>query len=252
MAGIGTQLDWLQPDWPAPQSVRAVSTTRNGGSSRAPFASLNLALHVGDDPDAVARNRARLAAQAELGEPPRWLSQVHGTRVVHAAAAQGEVQADASITDVAGVVCAVLTADCLPVLLCERAGRAVAAVHGGWRGLTGGVIESAVAAFGDLRIGPDALMAWLGPAISAPAYEVGDEVREALATQDGGAIRPNECGRWQLDLYELARIRLRRAGVVEISGGKWCTHGEAARFFSHRRDGLCGRQATLIWFINPG
>ena len=249
MAGLGFALDFVRPDWPAPPSVRALSTTRDGGVSRGAYTSLNLGTHVGDDGDAVRRNRERLAAAAELTESPAWLAQVHGTRVVDAASADADPEADASICAVRGPVCAVLTADCLPVLLCDRAGAAVSAVHAGWRGLTGGVIESAVTAFGARGIAPDALLAWLGPAISARAYEVGEDVRGALAQDELAALSPNERGRWQLDLYALARFRLRRAGITMISGGDLCTLSAPERFFSYRRDGVCGRQATLIWLV---
>lgn len=238
---------WLVPQWPAPVGVRAISTTRTGGYGSGSYASLNLAAHVGDEAATVARNRALLVERAALPETPRWLKQVHGTRVVLASSVRAGSEADAVITDRFDTVCGVLTADCLPVLICAQSGAAVAAVHGGWRGLTGGVIESSVAAFGEFGTAPGTLLAWLGPAISMRAYEVGGDVRDALDTQDLAAIRPNDNGRWQLDLYELARLRLRRAGITAISGGEHCTFGEPDSFFSYRRDGVCGRQATLIW-----
>jgi YfiH family protein len=181
---------WIIPEWPAPERVRAVSTTRAGGVSRPPYASLNLAAHVGDDAGAVAANRLHLGRALRLPTTPAWLTQVHGTRVVDAARVDTPVMTDAAYARVPGVVCAVLTADCLPVLLCDRGGRAVAAAHAGWRGLAAGVIEQTIAA---LPVSGGELMAWLGPAISAPAYVVGEEVRAAFVAHDPAvatAFRP--------------------------------------------------------------
>lgn len=236
--------DWILLDWPAPATVRAVSTTRHGGVSAAPYDSLNLGDHVGDDPAAVTENRARLARALELPTPPVWLRQVHGTQVI--AAAAGGCEADAAHTQQAGVVCAVLTADCLPLLLCNSAGTQVAAVHAGWRGLAAGVIEAALDSMGE----PKHLMAWLGPAIGPAAFEVGDEVRAAFLAQDASAqaaFRPSPTGRWLADIYQLARVRLAARGVNRIYGGHWCTYSDAERFYSHRRDQVSGRMATLIW-----
>ncbi|MDX1697006.1 MAG: peptidoglycan editing factor PgeF, partial [Thiohalobacterales bacterium] len=196
--------DWIEPDWPAPPGVRAVTTTRNHGVSTGPFRSMNPADHVGDDPAAVRENRARLASQLGLPSEPAWLRQVHGTRVVDAAGAAMSTEADASWTDRGGVVCAVLTADCLPVLLCDREARCVAAIHAGWRGLAAGVIEATVAA---LPTGDTELLAWLGPAIGAGAFTVGEEVREAFVAHDPGAreaFSPGPADRLQADLYRLA------------------------------------------------
>lgn len=240
---------WINPFWPAPPNVRALSTFRYGGVSRGAYSSLNLAAHVGDDAEAVACNRARLARAAALPAEPCWLSQVHGTGVVDAATAPSGVEADAAVTARRGVVCAVLTADCLPVLLSDRAGTRVGAVHAGWRGLAGGVIEAAVIALGG---GAD-LIAWLGPAIGREAFEVGDEVRARFVETDPGAaaaFRPGRKGHWFADLYELARRRLVEAGVAGVSGGGRCTYRESGSFYSYRRDRVTGRMASLIWLAD--
>lgn len=239
-------IELIRPDWPAPPAVRAVVTTRTGGVSGGPYASLNLADHVADDPAAVAENRARIAAAAGLPARPRWLRQVHGHRAVDAAVVGAGCEADAAYAVEPGVVCAVLTADCLPILLCDEAGSRVAALHAGWRGLAGGVVESAVGAWDD----PKAVMAWLGPAIGPDAFEVGPEVREAFLAQDrgaAGAFRPGAAGRWWADLYALAHLRLQAAGVARVHGGGFCTYHERERFYSYRRDGETGRMASLVW-----
>lgn len=235
---------WLIPDWPAPANVRAVCTTRAGGCSRGAFAGLNLAAHVGDDPEAVARNRARLRSALQLPGEPAWLEQVHGAEVIDASLPEPR-RADAGFTRNPGVVCAVLTADCLPVLLCAAAGSRVAAVHAGWRGLAAGVLENAVAALEKSH-----LMAWLGPAIGPRAFEVGAEVRRAFVAthpECAPAFAPADGGKWRADLYALARLALRRAGVDEVYGGGECTYGDAGRFYSYRRGGVTGRMASLIW-----
>lgn len=237
----------IWPDWPVPPGVRAGSTTRLGGLSRGPFASLNLGDHVGDDPALVARNRARVREWLDLPVEPLWLRQVHGCEVARGDLASGDCAADASVAHGPGRVCAVMTADCLPVLLCDRGGRAVAAAHAGWRGLAAGVLERAVAA---LNLDPGQVIAWLGPAIGPDAFEVGPEVRaELLATDPGAgvAFSPAAGGRWSTDLYTLARRRLERVGVEAIFGGGLCTYSDPRRFFSYRRDGLTGRMASLIW-----
>jgi YfiH family protein len=235
------------PDWPAPPQVRAWVTERG---SAARYGTMNLALHVADDPAAVAANRARLRAGLHLPAEPRWLEQVHGTRILDL---DGEAvgPADGAVTARPGVVCAVLTADCLPVLLCDAAGQRVAVAHAGWRGLLNGVLSEAVAAFG---CPPDELLAWLGPAIGQVAYEVGAEIREAFVARAPAAemrFDPNPQGRWQADLYGLARDALAHSGVRSVHGGGYCTYAEAERFFSHRREAPCGRMATLIWIARP-
>jgi YfiH family protein len=231
------------PDWPAPPQVLAWVTERG---SAARYGTMNLALHVADDPAAVAANRARLRAGLRLPAEPRWLEQVHGTRILDL---DGEVfgPADGAVTTRPGVVCAVLTADCLPVLLCDAAGERVGVAHAGWRGLLNGVLPAAVAAIGRP---PAELSAWLGPAIGQAAYEVGAEVREAFVARAPAAemrFDPNPQGRWQADLYGLARDALAAAGVRSVHGGGYCTYTETQRFFSHRREAPCGRMATLVW-----
>ena len=244
---------WIEPDWPAPARVRALSTLRSGGVSAAPYASLNLGGHVGDAPEAVAKNRRALAAAAGLPAEPVWLAQVHGVEVVDldAVGDEGILESprpvDGAFTRRPGTVCAILTADCLPILLAADSGDAVAAAHAGWRGLAGGVIEATVRALG---AAPARLMAWLGPAIGPQHFEVGSEVREALLQDDlgaGDAFVPNARGRFMADLVTLARRRLTALGVSRVYGGDHCTFGDSERYFSHRRDGVTGRQATLIW-----
>jgi YfiH family protein len=249
-------LELIAPDWPAPANVRACTSTRHGGVSRGAFASLNLAAHVGDDAGAVATNRGRLRSALGLPTEPAWLSQVHGCETFVLDDDAGGVQgceppvADAAVSHEPGRVCAVLTADCLPVLLCDRAGTCCAAVHAGWRGLHRGVIEAALARL----CAPGAeVLAWLGPAIGPERFEVGPEVRNAFVGQDpgaSGAFRADAGDRWLLDLYALARRRLAAAGVRSISGGGLCTVSDAGRFYSYRRDGRTGRMATLIWLAD--
>jgi len=237
----------IYPDWPAPTRVMAVTTTRQGGVSAAPFDTLNLAAHVGDRPDAVGQNRALLRQHLRLPAEPVWLEQVHGRTVAACEGAARPPTADAGYARTAGVVCAVLTADCLPVLFCDREGTRVAAAHAGWRGLAGGVLESTVEA---LDVAPVDLLAWLGPAIGPQAFEVGAEVRAAFVKQHAEAreaflARPD--GRWLADLYQLARIRLTALGVTALYGGGFCTFTDRARFYSYRRDRVTGRMASLIW-----
>lgn len=237
----------IYPDWPAPPRVHAAFTTRDGGVSRAPYATFNLATHVGDAAADVLRNRERLRRTLSLPAEPLWLQQVHGNGVVDAACARADVAADASVAHAPGVVCAVLTADCLPVLLCERRGTRVAAVHAGWRGLAAGVLEAGVAALG---CAPGEAMAWLGPAIGPAAFQVGAEVREAFVTAQPEAVhaftRQDDC-HWLADIYQLAKMRLAAAGVSAVYGGGLCTVADRERFFSYRREHTTGRMAALIW-----
>ncbi|MFP3874759.1 MAG: peptidoglycan editing factor PgeF [Thiohalophilus sp.] len=231
-------------DWAAPATVVAGTSCRQGGVSEPPYDSLNPASHVGDAPQAVAANRARLGLPAE----PGWLQQVHGTQVA-VLEANGRIglQADAAYSRTPGVICAVLTADCLPVLLCDRGGQEVAAVHAGWRGLSDGIIEAALDRF---RAPADQILAWLGPAIGPDVYEIGEEVRGAFVESDSDnetAFTPTRPGYWLMDIYALARLRLQRRGVEQISGGGYCTFTEAERFYSYRRDGVTGRMASVIW-----
>lgn len=243
-------MPWFEPDWPAPRGVRVLSTLRGdaqGGASNGPYGSFNLGDHVGDDPAAVAENRRRLKVGAGLPSEPAWLSQVHGTRVANLDSLVVPGPADAAIAQGSGKVCAILTADCLPIVFTCDSGDTVAAAHAGWRGLAAGVLEATVRAMG---VPPASLMAWLGPAIGPQYFEVGTEVRDAFLESDpnaGAAFEPNARGRFMADLGMLARRRLQGLGVSRIYGSGECTFTRADRYFSHRRDGITGRQATLIW-----
>ena len=261
---------WIVPDWPAPDNVRALQTTRHGGVSAGVYASMNLGDHVGDDPALVAQNRALL--RVRLPADPVWLKQVHGNAVADADHAIGVPEADAAFAQRPNTVCAVLTADCLPVLLCDHAGTVVGAAHAGWRGLAGGAVEAAVRAMG---VEPASLMAWLGPAIGPQAFEVGEEVRQAFMAHDPDAHKAfvpcvgralarhvglkadlqgcsagdteSSTQKWLADIYLLARQRLALIGVERVYGGGLCTYGDSERFFSYRRDGATGRMASLVW-----
>jgi YfiH family protein len=236
---------WIQADWPAPAGVIGGTTTRDGGVSTAEYRSFNLGGHVGDHGENVAENRRRFVAACDLPKEPEWLNQVHGCGVA-VADEPVPAQADAAIARHDGGVVAVLTADCLPLLLCADDGQEVAAVHGGWRGLAAGVIAATLAR---MKTPPARLMAWLGPAISQAAFEVGGEVRDVFIGQDPGAgacFEANDRGRWQADLCGIARRQLERAGVGAVYGGNHCTYGDPERFFSYRRDGQCGRMASFI------
>jgi YfiH family protein len=237
--------DWIVPDWPAPANVKAFITTRAGGSSIGPYAGLNLGSRTDDDPLAVEANRRRL--RAALPDEPKWLRQVHGCEVVDADAFAGVPEADAAVARSANTVCAVLVADCIPVLLADRAGSAVAIAHAGWRGLARGVLERAVER---LDRPPEDLLAYLGPGIGPGAFEVGADVRDAFLAGDAraeAAFRPRAPGKWMADLFLLARQRLARCGITRMHGGEMCTHSDPRRFYSYRRDGATGRMAALIW-----
>jgi polyphenol oxidase len=281
-------LQIIAPDWPAPPGVHAAFTLRTGGVSLAPYDSLNLGARIGDSPEAVAENRRRVREALRLPAEPVWLEQVHGVQVVELGAAGKVVRAagdtgaagrrgavadaavgavgdgaarrpdpagqpptgDASVAHAAGQVCAIRVADCMPVLFAARDGSAVGAAHAGWRGLAGGVLQATIAQLG---VPAADLVAWMGPAIGPEHFEVGEDVRAAFTAADAGAASAfvaNARGRWQCDLYALARRKLSALGVPSIHGGGWCTFAEAARFFSYRRDGQCGRMAALIW-IEP-
>ncbi|MFN0161727.1 MAG: peptidoglycan editing factor PgeF [Burkholderiales bacterium] len=239
--------DWIVPNWQVAPAVRGFVTTRAGGVSPGPYASMNLGIRSGDAAEHVARNRAVL--REHLPADPVWLRQVHGARVVEARPECTEAEADAAVTRDAGAVCAVLVADCMPVLLADRDGRAVGLAHAGWRGLAGGVIESTVRAMGS---DPACMVAWLGPAIGPRQFEVGPDVLEAFLTHSAAAgaaflPRPTGPGKWLGNLEMLARQRLAECGVQSVGGGGMCTV-EDARFFSHRRDrGVSGRMAALLW-----
>ena len=237
--------DWIVPDWPAPANVKAFITTRAGGSSIGPYSGLNLGLRTDDDPLAVEANRRRL--RAALPGEPKWLRQVHGCDVVDADALAGVPEADAAVARSANTVCAVLVADCIPVLLADRAGSAVAIAHAGWRGLARGVLERVMER---LDRPPGDVLAYLGPGIGPGAFEVGADVRDAFLAGDAqaeAAFRPRSPGKWMADLFLLARQRLARCGVTRIHGGDLCTHSDPRRFYSYRRDGATGRMAALIW-----
>jgi len=263
----------IMPDWPAPAPVRCAFTLRSGGVSAPPYDSLNVGAHVGDVAEAVAENRRRVRELLRLPAEPAWLQQVHGTDVVDLDALQGRapastgagatlgaaaggqaadgampsLRADAVVTHVRQRVCVIQVADCMPVLFAARDGSAVGAAHAGWRGLAGGVLEQTVLASG---VPATDLIAWLGPTISQRHFEVGDDVRTAFVSGDPGAaaaFMTNTRGRWQCDLYALARRQLVALGVRNVFGGEWCTYADSARFFSFRRDGQCGRMAALIW-----
>jgi len=236
--------DWITPDWPAGSRVHALITTRDGGVSSGKFASLNLSMRVGDDPRRVARNRAIL--RACLPAEPAWVKQVHGTAVIDAARATPDAEADGIVTQTPGRVCAVMVADCLPVLLSDREGKSVGIAHAGWRGLAGGIVENVVQAMG---VPSRDVIAYIGPGIGARRYEVGEDVRRAFVDRDPAAARsfaPRQDGKYLVDLCALARQRLAAAGVAGIHGGGFCTASEE-RFFSFRRDQTTGRMAGLVW-----
>ncbi|MFB1486041.1 MULTISPECIES: peptidoglycan editing factor PgeF [unclassified Thiocapsa] len=256
--------EMIEPDWPAPARVKAYSTTRAGGVGTGVYASLNLGDHVGDAPERVARNRAILREHLQLPSEPLWLRQVHGCALAGEDAAipgdartPGGCEADGAVTSEPGVVCVVMTADCLPVLMCDDRGTRVAAVHAGWRGLASGILERAIAAMGGAsgRNVSERILVWLGPAIGPDAFEVGPEVRARFLEADPASIdafRASRDGRFLADLAALARRRLARIGVTGVYGGGYCTHSDPRRFFSYRRDGVTGRMASLIWLDGDG
>jgi YfiH family protein len=237
----------IVPNWNAPKNVKAFATTRTGGFSQAPYQGLNLGMHVGDNPSVVERNRQSVIEQLSMPSAPVWLNQTHSIDVINLINWSAEtVDADGSFTQLPNVVCGVMTADCLPVLLCNRAGTQVAAVHAGWRGLANGILEQALTQFdGDV-------LAWLGPAIGPRAFEVGADVVQAFCDFDASAIEaftPNNLeGKWLANIYQLATQRLNHAGVTQITSSNLCTFDDSDSFYSYRRDGVTGRQATFIWF----
>ena len=242
----------LEFEWRLPPGVRAAFTTRQGGVSAAPWDSFNLGVHVNDAPEAVAANRARLKKMVSLPSEPVWMTQVHGVDVCDLDKTGDMLApptADAAITHERGRVCAIMVADCLPVLFASRDGSRVGAAHAGWRGLAAGVLEKTVTALG---VPGSQLTAWLGPAISREHFEVGDEVRAAFVSGDAGAasaFAKYPRGKWQADLVAIAKRRLEAVGVTDVSGGGWCTFADRESFFSHRRDGKGGRMAALIWRV---
>jgi YfiH family protein len=247
---------YLIPDWPAPENVRACITLRSDGASAEPYEGFNLAAHVGDDEAAVAKNRQQLADEQNL-KSVQWLEQVHGTKLVEAKSDDLVRTADGSYSCNRGHTCAVLTADCLPVLLCDREGTQVAAVHAGWRGLAAGIVGRAVKSF---KSSPKDVLVYLGPAISQPHFEVGIDVLEAFYESAlneshlqaiSHSFEPSRQApmKYQADIYALARAELQALGVTEIYGGDQCTFADAERYFSYRRENMTGRQASLIWLI---
>jgi polyphenol oxidase len=242
-----SDIELITPNWQTRPGVRAAFTLRKGGVSTGAYESLNIATHVGDDSAAVIENRKRLRAKLSLPSEPVWLEQVHGTSVADLDLALPRLRCDAAVTHVADRVCAIQVADCMPVLFATGDGLRIGAAHAGWRGLAGGVLEATVAA---MRCVPTRVSAWLGPCIGMEHFEVGDEVRDTFLEADAQATEAferNARGRWQCDLYALARRRLAALGIRDVHGGGWCTFAERERFFSYRRDGQCGRMAALIW-----
>lgn len=245
----------IHPQWPAPSRVRAIFTNRQDGVSTGVYAGLNLGAHVADDPAHVAENRRQLTASLQLPQEPIWLEQVHGVdvyRIDSAEQAQPAVPptADAAVTQREGVPLTVMTADCLPLLLCDQAGSVIATAHAGWRGLCDGVIEQTVAA---MQVPVAEILVWLGPAIGPTAFEVGSEVRAAFLAQDAAAeqafVASSVSGKWLADLFLLARLRLARLGITQIYGGDECTYRNQEQFYSYRRDGQTGRMSGVIWLM---
>jgi polyphenol oxidase len=241
----------IRPKWPVPAHVRAFVTTRalpsGKDGSKAPYNAFNLADHVGDDPAQVQRNRDLLSKHIQLPAEPCWLKQVHGNTVIKATPVAKPVEADAAYAVKPNSVCAVLTADCLPLLLCDREGKTVAAVHAGWRGLHNGIITKTIKT---MSVAPENLLAWLGPAIGPRAYEVDKTVHEqfiALNSTYATAFKRSDPGHWYFDLYRIARMQLEACGIEDIYGGDRCTHTESKVFYSYRRDNITGRMASLIW-----
>jgi YfiH family protein len=236
---------WLVPDWPAPANIHAATTLRTGGVSLGTFSSLNPATHVSDDNERVRQNRQIIRVMLELPAEPVWLEQIHSNRAVKAVKTAIVEQADASYSNESGVVCAVMTADCLPLLVCSTDGAQIAAIHAGWRGLLAGVITNTVVAMQQQD-----LLVWLGPAIGPDCFEVGPEVREAFLEKSASfndAFKQQGNGKWLADIYQLARIELTALGIVNVYGGTHCTFTEHERFYSYRRESQTGRMATLIW-----
>lgn len=239
---------YLIPNWPAPKNIKAYFTTRIGGVSSAPYASFNLGDHVNDASENIEANRNKLSADLDLPNHPKWLQQVHGNDIINATDWRSNIIADGIYSKEPNQICTVMTADCLPILLCNTTGTQVMALHGGWRSLALGIVPKGVALFCDL---PESILVWLGPAIGPKVYEVGHEVREqflALDSRLSQAFVPSPAGRWLLDVYAVARFQCQQLGVTHIYGGNHCTYSEADKFFSYRRDGLTGRMAAGIYF----
>ncbi|MFU2059662.1 peptidoglycan editing factor PgeF [Avibacterium volantium] len=243
-------MDALKPNWTAPANIHAFTTLRQGGVSQAPYDSFNLGDHVGDDKNSVKTNRTLLVEQFHLPQLPLFLNQTHSTRVICLPYEGNNLDADAVYTNQPNQVCLVMTADCLPVLFTNQQGTEVAAAHAGWRGLCDGVLEQTVQQF---QAEPQEIIAWLGPAIGPKSFQVGEEVRQQFIAQDPNAAQafvpdPSEQGKYLADLYHIARLRLNKLGISQISGGEHCTYLERENFFSFRREKQTGRMASLIWF----
>lgn len=241
-------MQWIKPNWPVPNHIKAISTTRHGGFSHAPYDGLNLGLHVGDNEQHVLANRKHLSESLRLPVEPLWLEQVHSNIVANADSSHPELTADASYSHCLDRVCVVMTADCLPVLLTDKQGLVVAAAHAGWRGLNAGVLEQTINRMG---VATSEVYAWLGPAIGSANFEVGTEVRDVFMTSNPKSaqafVSGQAEGKWYADIYQLARIRLKAIGVNNIYGGGFCTYKDKQQFFSYRREGKTGRMASLIW-----
>lgn len=238
-------MNWISPDWPAAKNIHAAVTLRSGGLSQNNYQSLNLALHVNDDAESVKKNRQALTTMLNLPSQPIWLEQVHSNRVVKADRLTTIEKADASYTDQSNIICAILTADCLPILLASTDGIHIAAIHAGWRGLLAGIISNVVESLGTINV-----IAWLGPAIGSACFEVGKEVKTAFvckSAQFSSAFFRTNDDKFLLDIYQLARIELATLGIHQVYGGDFCTVTDEERFYSYRRDGKTGRMATLIW-----
>jgi YfiH family protein len=236
---------WITPDWPAPANIHAATTLRTGGVSSGAYASLNPATHVGDDLACVSENRQRIKTMLALPAEPVWLEQIHSNYVINAEQTNSLQQADASYSNAAGIVCAVMTADCLPLLICSTDGKQIAAIHAGWRGLLASIISNTVTALATTKV-----LVWLGPAIGAACFEVGAEVREAFVAKSAAfnaAFTQTSDNKYLADIYQLARIELAALGINAVYGGNFCTVTEKERFYSYRRDTQTGRMATLIW-----
>lgn len=247
-----TSLNVIYPNWNVTKKIKAFTTCRSGGVSSPPFDSLNLGSHVGDEIQKVEENRKRLITFKNLPNSPLYLNQTHSTRIIKLPYTGNNLNADASYTNQKNQICLVMTADCLPVLLCNKQGTEVAAVHAGWRGLCDGILENSIQQF---QSSPSDIIAWLGPAIGANAFQVGEEVVEQFCQVNPQAIKafkqdPNQQNKYLANLYQLATQRLNKLGITQISGGDYCTYTEKDKFFSYRRDGQAGRMATLIW-ISP-
>jgi polyphenol oxidase len=242
---MNPNMHWLQADWPAPANIHAATTLRTGGVSPGEYSSLNPATHVGDNPDLVSQNKRIIKTMLNLPSEPVWLNQTHSNRAIKAITTDTPQQADASYTDQSGVVCAVMTADCLPLLVCSGDGTEIAAIHAGWRGLLDGVIDNTIAALQSRDV-----LVWFGPAIGSERFEVGDEVRAAYvakSTEYASAFKQKNQDKWLADIYQLARINLAFLGITKVFGGGFCTVTDEKRFYSFRRDKVTGRMATLIW-----